>query len=161
MPLSDLWKTEVKGLDCLTAQKQNTKQTYCVFNKARESFLSLNVTIANTHWSRLKGLLGKWRLKADEGVWIVPSQGIHTIGVPFAIDLIYLDADCRIMHMIESFSSFRIAPIRVRCASILELPPHTISSSQTRLGDQLWICPAEKIEECLQDDRPRQLSKIA
>jgi len=30
-----------------------------------------------THLARLKGLLGKMKLNSDEGLWTVPSQGIH------------------------------------------------------------------------------------
>jgi len=137
------------------------KKTYCVFNKARESFLSLNVTMANTHWSRLKGLLGKLRLKADEGVWVVPSRGVHTIGVLFAIDLIYLDGDHRVIHMAESFSSFGIAPIRAKSESVLELPTRTISSSQTQLGDQLLICTSAEMEQYLRENRKKPEAKVS
>jgi len=137
------------------------KKIYCVFNKTRESFLSLNVTVADTHLSRLKGLLGKLRLKADEGVWVVPSRGVHTIGVLFAIDLIYLDADYRVIHTVESFSSFGIAPIRIRSESVLELPTRTISSSQTQLGDQLLICPHAEMEQHLRKDQKKPEAKVS
>jgi uncharacterized membrane protein (UPF0127 family) len=137
------------------------KKTYCVFNKARESFLSLNVTMANTHLSRLRGLLGKLRLKADEGVWVVPSRGIHTIGVLFAIDLIYLDAEHQVIHMAESFSSFGIAPFRSKSESVLELPTRTISSSQTQLGDQLLICTPAEMEQYLRKDRKPAEAKVS
>lgn len=131
------------------------KKIYCVFNKTRESFLSLNVAVADTHLSRLRGLLGKFRLKADEGVWVVPSRGVHTIGVLFAIDLIYLDADYRVIHVVESFGSFGIAPLRIKSESVLELPTRTISSSQTQVGDQLLICTPAEVERYLLGDRSK------
>ncbi len=137
------------------------RKTYCVFNEARESFLSLNVTVANTHLSRLKGLLGKLRLKADEGVWVVPSRGVHTIGVLFAIDLLYLDADYRVIYMVESFGSFGIAPIRSKSESVLELPTRTISSSQTQVGDQLLICTPAEMEQHLRNDRKKPEAKVS
>lgn len=124
-------------------------KTYCVFNQTRESFLSLNVTLTDTHVGRLKGLLGKLRLKGDEGIWIVPSQGVHTIGVLFAVDLIYLDRDNRVIHLEESFGRFRIGPVRTAGASVLELPTRTIYSSQTQVGDQLLICSPEAMQELL------------
>jgi uncharacterized protein len=122
-------------------------KTYYVFNQTRESFLSLNVTLTDTHVGRLKGLLGKLRLKGDEGIWIVPSQGVHTIGVLFAVDLIYLDRDNRVIHLEESFGPFRIGPVRTAGASVLELPTRTIYSSHTQVGDQLLICSPEAMEE--------------
>jgi uncharacterized protein len=124
-------------------------KTYCVFNQTRESFLSLNVTLTDTHVGRLKGLVGRLRLRGDEGIWIVPSQGVHTVGVLFAVDLIYLDRDNRVIHLEESFGRFRIGPVRTAGASVLELPPRTIYSSQTHVGDQLLICSPEAMQEFL------------
>jgi hypothetical protein len=91
--------------------------------------------------------VGKLRLKGDEGIWVVPSQGVHTIGVLFPIDLIYLDEDDRVVQLEESFGTFRIGPVRKNCASVLELPTRTIYSSQTQVGDQLLICRPEAMEE--------------
>ena len=131
-------------------RKKQARTTYCVFNKTREAFLSLNVTVADTHFGRLRGLLGKLRLKTDEGMWVIPSKGIHTIGLPFSIDLIYLDADQKVIHLAESFGSFRIAAFRLNASSVLELPTRTIYSSGTELGDELLICSAEDMHEQLQ-----------
>ena len=125
------------------------RRTYCVYNHTRECFLSLGVTPADTTYARLKGLIGKLRLRLDEGIWVVPSRGIHTLGVLFPLDLIYLDENHRVIHVIEYFPRFRIAPIRTQAASVLELPTHTIYSSQTQLGDQLLICVAEEMEHRL------------
>jgi len=134
---------------------------YCVFNKTRESFLSLGVTIADTHFSRLKGLLGRIRLRSDEGIWVVPSLGVHTLGVLFPVDLIYLDADYRVIYLVESLGSFRIGPIRPKCASVLEVPPRTIYSSQTQVGDQMMICSSEEMEEHLRNTQANAASKAA
>ena len=111
--------------------------------------MSLNVGVADTHFARLKGLAGHFRLKSDEGIWVVPSWGVHSIGVLFSIDLIYLDADYRVIHLVESFGSFRIGPIRKNCLSVLELSPRTIYSSQTQVGDELLICSSSEMEQYL------------
>jgi uncharacterized protein len=132
------------------------RQHYCVFNKTRESFISLSVAAADTHLTRLKGLVGRLRLKSDDGIWVVPSQGVHTIGVLFAIDLIYLDADHRVVHTIESFGTFRIGPIRRNCASVLELPTRTIYSSQTHVGDELLICSPDEMKTYLKGNQSNQ-----
>ena len=122
------------------------ERTYCVFNQTRESFLGLNVSCAGTPWARLRGLLGTWRIRPGEGVWVVPSQGVHTIGIPYPIDLVYLDAEGRVIHLTEHLRAFRVGPIRLKCASVLEMAPHTIYSSQTRVGDRLLICFPEEME---------------
>jgi uncharacterized membrane protein (UPF0127 family) len=126
------------------------RPSYCVYNQTRECFLSLNVAAADTILGRLRGLIGRISLRSDEGLWVVPSQGVHTLGVLFPVDLIYLDAGYRVIHLVEHLPSFRIAPLVVQAESVLELPTHTIYSSQTQTGDELVICLAEQMEGKLQ-----------
>ena len=134
-------------------------QKYCVYNQTRESFLSLGVSAADTTVARLKGLIGKLTLGLDEGLWIVPSRGIHTVGVLFPLDLVYLDDSHKVLHVVESFPTFRISPLIAQAASVLELPTHTIYSSQTQPGDQLVICVAEEMEQRLSTSTPNLTSR--
>jgi uncharacterized membrane protein (UPF0127 family) len=120
-------------------------RTYCVYNQTRECFLSLGVTAADTTFARLRGLIGRLKLRVDEGLWVVPSCGIHTMGVLFPLDLIYLDENHKVIHVFEHFPRFRVAPLKTQASSVLELPTHTIYSSQTQPGDQLLICAVEEI----------------
>lgn len=113
--------------------------TYCIYNQTRDSFLALSVTCASTTGARLRGLLGKLRLRPDEGVWLVPSRGIHTVGMLFPIDVIYLDELKRVIHVVEYMRPFRFSRISLSGASVLELPAHTIYASHTKVGDQLAI----------------------
>ncbi len=128
------------------ALKTHSPKTVRVFNKTRQSFLSLNVTVADTHLARLVGLLGRRRLRANEGVWMVPCQGIHTFGLLFAVDVVYLDANHRVIDLVEHLGPFRVAPVRLNCESVLELPVRTIFESQTRVGDRFMICSAAETE---------------
>jgi uncharacterized membrane protein (UPF0127 family) len=125
------------------------KRTYCVFNQTGESFVGLNIRRADTPWARLRGLLGQFRMKSGDGLWVVPSHGIHTVGLLAPIDLIYLDAQDRVIRLVEHLNPFRIGPFRRKSCSVLELPPHTIYSSQTHVGDQLLICLPEEMESYL------------
>jgi uncharacterized membrane protein (UPF0127 family) len=122
------------------------RDTLCAFNRTREAFLSLSVTRADTHFTRLKGLIGKVSLKSDEGLWTIPCQGIHTMCLLFPIDLLYLDADDRVVHLVENLGTFRFSPIRSDSASVLQLRTRTIFASNTQVGDELLICSAEEFE---------------
>ena len=130
----------------LAGETAGQKQVYCVFNKTEESFLGLSVTSANTSLTRLRGLLGKLNLKSGEGIWVVPSQGVHTIGVLFPVDVVYLDAENRVLDLVEHMRPFSIARLRLHCASVLELPPHTIYRSHTGVGNELLICLPEEMQ---------------
>lgn len=118
-----------------------------VYNVTRQGFISLGTKVADSPWTRLRGFLGKMRLRTDEALWVVPSRGIHTIGLLFPIDVIYLDSTLRVIHAVENLGSFRIPPIRWQCASVLELPALSIHGSGTEPGDQLMICSPEAMEQ--------------
>ena len=121
-------------------------ETMCAYNMTRQAFLGMNISCANTMLTRLRGLLGRRRLHQDEGLWMVPSQGVHTFGLLFSIDILYLDADMRVIHMIEHLSPFRIAPVKTGAHTVLQLPVRAIYASRTRVGDKLLICSPERME---------------
>lgn len=129
-----------------------SRPVYCVYNKTQETFLGLCVGRADTQWSRLRGLLGRLKLRTGEGMWVLPSVGIHTIGMLFPIDLVYLDGRDRVVYLVEHLTPFRISRIRLKSESVLQLPIHTIYNSQTRPGDELIICEPHEIKTHLMDD---------
>jgi uncharacterized membrane protein (UPF0127 family) len=134
------------GRESVRARRSTvSKERYCVFNLTRQAFLSLGVSIADTQWGRLRGLIGRLRLRCDEGLWVVPSQGVHTIGLTFPIDVVYLDANSRVIHVVEHLGPFRAGPLRRRSRSVLELPTRSVFCSNTQIGDQFLICPAEEL----------------
>jgi uncharacterized membrane protein (UPF0127 family) len=57
----------------------------------------------------------------------------------FPIDVIYLDADKVVVHLEENLKPWRVAPVRRRAASVLELPGKTLNSTGTAIGDEIEI----------------------
>lgn len=121
------------------------KTPYCAFNVTKQSFINLGVTVAGTPLARLRGLIGKGRMRSDEAVWVIPSHGVHTIGLRFPIDVIYLDAQMRVVHAIENLGTLRIPPVLWNCASVLQLPVRSIFDSGTQVSDQLLIGSPEDL----------------
>jgi hypothetical protein len=114
-----------------------------VYNRTREVFVATETTVADTYVRRLVGLLGKtsrWA-RPGRGLLIVPSHGVHTIGMLFPIDLVYLDHDNKVVHVEEHVRPFSISKVCLRAKSVLELPPHTIYRTGTRVGDRFEIAP--------------------
>ena len=126
------------------------RRTLCVFNRTRESFLGLRVAPADTWRMGLKALSEKSGRTPDDGIWVIPSRGVHTIGLLHAIDLIYLDSGNRVVYLVEHLGPFHISPIKSKCASILALRSQAIYSSNTRVGDKLLICTPEQIKDCVE-----------
>lgn len=111
------------------------------FNRTRQSFLATELAVANTHWTRLRGLMGMVpaQFRLGRGLWIVPCHGIHTIAMRFPIDVVYLSSDKVVIHVEENVKPWRITPVVMEAATVIEVPSHTIWNTGTALGDQIEI----------------------
>jgi uncharacterized membrane protein (UPF0127 family) len=115
------------------------------FNRTRETYLATALAVADGHWTRLRGLLG---LSADDfrngsGLWIVPCHGVHTLGMGFPIDVIYLDEGLKVVHVEQNLRPWRVAPVRMQATSVIELPSHTVRETGTGVGDRIEILKEE------------------
>jgi len=117
--------------------------TMFVFNRTKQTFLAYRARVADSVIGRLVGLLGRRSLDGDGGLWIIPSSGIHTVGMLFTIDVVFLDRDLRVVALSELVRPFSITRLSWQAESVLELPAHTIFRSQTEIGDHLVISADE------------------
>ena len=122
-------------------QGRSASKYICVYNKTREKFVATHATVADGYFSRLVGLLGTTRrwARPGNGLWIVPSHGVHTIGMMYALDLIFLDRQLTVVGVEEHVRPFRISKVSFKAESVLELPVHTVFRTETRVGDQMEI----------------------
>jgi len=111
------------------------------FNRTRNAYLATHLLMAGTHWSRLRGLMGMdaARFPAGDGLWIVPSRGVHTLAMKFPIDVLYLNANRVVVHVEQNLKPWRVARVSMKTASVLELPGNTLKSSGTTIGDEIEI----------------------
>ena len=59
----------------------------------------LQLQLAHTPWARLRGLLGYKTLPAGHGLWLRPCNSVHCWFMRFAIDVIYLDKQQRVLQI--------------------------------------------------------------
>ena len=118
------------------------------FNQTRQSYLATALAVADTHWTRLRGLLGLAAsdFRNGSGLWIVPCHGVHTLGMGFPIDVVYLDRAMTVIHIQNDLRPWRFAPVRTQAASVLELPCRTAAESRTVVGDKIEITIAKDLE---------------
>jgi uncharacterized membrane protein (UPF0127 family) len=98
--------------------------------------LATRADIADTSAKRRAGLLGRESLVEGEGLWIAPCEGVHTFGMKFAIDVIFLSRQRKVLKVREAMPPRRIA-LSLVAHSVLELPAGVIVKTGTRVGDQL------------------------
>ena len=111
------------------------------FNRTRQAFLATALCVADTHWTRLRGLLGRHpdHFRNGSGLWIVPCHGVHTLGMGFPIDVIYLDREMKVIHVQPDLQPWRFAPVRRLATSVLELPCRMAAETKTAIGDKIEI----------------------
>src|SRR6478609_45599 len=111
------------------------------YNRTRQAYLATDLALADTHWTRFRGLLGlsSSDFRNGSGLWIVPCHGVHTLGMGFPIDVIYLDRAMTVIHIQTALQPWRFAPVRSKAASVLELPCRIAAATRTALGDRIEI----------------------
>jgi uncharacterized membrane protein (UPF0127 family) len=92
--------------------------------------------IANTSATRRRGLLKHTSLEPGEGLWIAPCEGVHTFGMKFPIDVIFLSKKKQVLKICHVMVKRRIA-FNLLAHSVLELPAGTLAETGTVKGDQL------------------------
>jgi len=73
------------------------------------------------------------------GLWIVPSHGVHTFAMRFPIDVVYLNSDKIVVYVKQNLQPWRVAAVRQQAASVLELPGSALGPTGTSVGDEIEI----------------------
>ena len=95
--------------------------------------------IADTHWTRLRGLLGTSALAVGSGLWIRPCRQVHMFGMRYAIDVVFLDTTNTIVAVAPDLLPWRISPLVKAASSVLELPAGTAARLGLQAGQQLTM----------------------
>ncbi len=109
------------------------------FNSRSRQYIATEVNTADTALKRMKGLLGRESLPLGEALFLKPCNWIHTIGMKFPIDIVFLGKDSTVVGAEESIPPNRFSSFVLRARSALELPAGTIAASETRLGDVIEL----------------------
>lgn len=113
------------------------KKTLRAVNTTRGTLLGDRVRVADSGLTRIVGLLGERGLSSGDGLLIVPSQGVHTWGMQFPIDIAVLNDDWSVMAIRSAMQPFRVTRMFWRAAAVLELPAGILSVTSTSVGDQI------------------------
>ena len=118
-----------------------TRSSAYAFNRTRHAYLATRLAVAGTHWSRFRGLMcaEASSFQTGDGLWIVPCHGVHTFAMNLPIDVVYLDVNKIVVHLEENLKPWRLARIKRRAASVIELPGRTVKESGTAVGDEIEI----------------------
>jgi uncharacterized membrane protein (UPF0127 family) len=95
-------------------------------------------TVADRMLPRMKGLLGRRALHANEGMLIRPAPSIHTFFMRFPIDVVFLSRDGEVLKVAREVKPWRTRSCR-RASSVLELAAGEAALQGIAVGDTLHV----------------------
>jgi uncharacterized membrane protein (UPF0127 family) len=113
-----------------------------VRNLTKNTSIADRAGIADTSQKRKRGLLKHTGLEPGEGLWIVPTEGIHMFGMKFAIDVLFLNKQRKVLKVSANMAASGIRKrmaVSLMAHSVLELPAGMAERTRTEAGDQLEL----------------------
>lgn len=108
-------------------------------NETNGKVLATKVSRVGNPISRALGLLPRNSISPDEGLWIDGCAAVHTMGMRATIDLYFLDAERRVVRIVEAVKPNRLA---IACRSseiVVELGVEHQTARNVAIGDQLAL----------------------
>jgi hypothetical protein len=106
-------------------------------NLTRGRIIGDAVRVAERFFPRMRGLLRTDGLAEGEGLWIHPCSSIHSIGMRFEFDALFLGPGGKVVGQYERFRRNRISRVFWSARGVLELPAGTIERTGTEVGDEI------------------------
>ncbi len=97
--------------------------------------------VADAPLARMRGLLGRTDLPRGEGILLKPAGSIHTYFMRFAIDVVFLDRDLRVVKVEEHVRPWN-AVRRKGAKAVLELRSGEAVRRRISVGDELTLAVA-------------------
>jgi uncharacterized membrane protein (UPF0127 family) len=112
-------------------------------NSTRSTTLADRAEWRGTMWGRGRGLLGRSGLEPGEGIVLTPCASVHMLFMRFAIDVVYLDKQDRVVKTVHRLRPFAFSWGGRGAHHAVELPAGSLAATRTETGDQLTF--ADKI----------------
>jgi len=118
---------------------RQTLHSVHIENLTRHLSLVTAGRVANTFWSRLRGLIGSDGLGPGEGLIIRRCNSIHTHFMRFPIDVLYVSAEGEVVAIDHALPPWRFGRIHRGARFVVELPAGIARATNTQVGDRLEV----------------------
>ena len=113
-----------------------------VVNARADQELGNRVALANSWFTRLRGMIGAPAPQSGEGLLLTPCSSVHMYGMRFPLDVALLDRAGKVIAVYPSLPPGSRTRWYRDAVHALELPAGTLGRSGTILGDVLVWSPA-------------------
>jgi len=114
-----------------------SEKTMRIINRTRRTLVGDDVRLVDTWVGRLRGYLGRDKPRKGQGILLFPCKAVHTFGMTFPVDVIFLDHEGRVLEVAANLSpGGHSGPVK-EAQYVLEVPPGTVEDTHTRVGDEM------------------------
>ncbi|OZI63289.1 hypothetical protein CAL28_10835 [Bordetella genomosp. 11] len=82
---------------------------------------------------RLRGLLCRRRPRPGLALWLAPCRAVHTFGMRYPLDIVFLDAGGRAVSVVRGLRPWRVA-LCLRAVSVVELEAGVVDFENGGIG---------------------------
>ena len=93
---------------------------------------------ADTFYARFRGLMGRPSIPENAGLMIKPCNSVHCFFMKFPIDVIFLDKENRIVHIVAGMRPGSLSPVVKRAKYVIETNAMKLTGNVI-IGDTLKI----------------------
>lgn len=112
-----------------------------LYHVDRQCLIVHNLEVAEGVRSRTRGLIGHPHLEPGQALMIPGSRWIHTFGMSFPIDVVYVDKKGRIVALTESLPPHRVDRPVLRAQTVIEMAAGEIRRLALKVGERLELRP--------------------
>jgi uncharacterized membrane protein (UPF0127 family) len=113
-------------------------ESYVLQNSRTGRVIAGQVEPAFESKARNRGLLGRAGMDDGSALILAPCSSVHTFFMRFAIDVLFVARDGRVLKLYPALPAWRIA-FAFRAFAAIELPAGTAAACDTRPGDTLTL----------------------
>lgn len=106
--------------------------------KNKDWEIAKDVVVADTFLSRARGLMFRKEMNDFDGMLITPCNSIHTFGMNFSIDVVFLSKTFEVIKIFENLKPFRMTRPYFSSTQVLELKSGALNG-RLKKGDRLEV----------------------
>jgi uncharacterized protein len=108
-------------------------------SKTRGQVIFSDLKIADTYWTRMKGLLGTSSIGDDEAMWFTLGNSIHTFFMKYAIDCVFIDRNFKVVSIKENIKPGRLVFPQLRAWSVVEMKAGNVKIKGIHVGEEFHV----------------------
>ena len=109
------------------------------WNATRGTPVAERVEIADSWWTRLRGMMGRPEPAEDEGLLLDPCRAVHMYWMNYPLDVAFLDAEGQVVAVYHELAPSQRSKRHGAANRALELRAGRLAATQTEVGDRIEL----------------------